>query len=124
MPDYTIEDTSATVVRLRHGGMGVICATNNAIPGQWISDYRLVAQRLTADFASANHAIFTYTDQPDNPVETVESTKDFRRSLMLDLIEAIRTGGETRIPMREGALSLDLVLAARRSAELRAEVSL
>jgi predicted dehydrogenase len=124
VPDYTSEDTSATVVRLKHGGMGMIGATNNAIPGKWISDYRLVAQRLTAEFANANNAVFTYTDQPDNPTETIESSKDFRLALMLDLINAIRTDGETRIPMREGALSLDLVLGAGRSSELRAEVAL
>ena len=37
---------------------------------------------------------------------------------------AIRTGGETRTPLREGAKTLDLVLAAARSNELRAEVAL
>ncbi len=129
VPDYTIEDTSATIVRLKHGGMGMIGATNNAIPGQWISDYRLVAQHLTADFTNANNAVFTYTrqsdhPQPDHPVEKIDSSKDFRRALMLDLVNAIHTGGDTRVPMREGALSLDLVLAARRSSELRAEVAL
>lgn len=124
VPDYTIEDVSATVVGFDHGGLGVIYATNNAIPGKWINDYRVVAHHLVADFQNANNATFTRTNQPDNPVITVESAKDFRRSLTLDLINAIRGGGETRTPMREGAKSLDLVLAARRSAETRTEVAL
>jgi predicted dehydrogenase len=124
VPDYTIEDVSATIVGLQGGGMGVIYATNNAIPGKWINDYRVVAHHLTADFQNANNATFTQTDHPGNPVITIESDKDFRRSLMLDLIQAIRTDGETRTPLREGAKSLDLVLAARRSAETRAEVQL
>lgn len=124
VPDYTVEDVSATIVNFSRGEMGVVYATNNAIPGKWISDYRVVAQRLTADFTNANTALFTLTDQPDNPTIRVETDKDFRRAQMLDLLNAIRTGGETRTPMREGAKSLDLVLAARRSAETRAEVAL
>ncbi len=124
IPDYTIEDVSATIIGFRHGGLGVITATNNAIPGQWINDYRLVAHRLTADFSNANNAVFTHTGQPHNPITTIESTRDFRRSLLLDFISAIQTGGETRIPLREGAKSLDLVLAARQAAESRAEVRL
>ena len=124
VPDYTIEDVSATVVGFSNGGLGVIYATNNAIPGKWINDYRVVAQHQVADFQNANNATFTQTNQPGNPVITVESAKDFRRSLTLDLIRAIRTNGETRTPMHEGAKSLDLVLAARRSAETRAEIIL
>lgn len=124
VPDYTIEDVSATIVNFKHGEMGVVYATNNAIPGKWINDYRVVAQRLTADFQNANTATFTQTDKPDNPVITIESSRNFRQSQMLDLISAIRTGGVTRTPMSEGAKSLDLVLAARRSSEIRAEVAL
>lgn len=124
VPDYTIEDVSATIVGLAHGGMGVIYATNNAIPGRWINDYRIVAGRLTAEFTNANNATFVHTDQPENPTEVVESTRDFRRSLTLDLIDAIRGDRETRTPMREGAKSLDLVLAARRSAETGVELRL
>lgn len=124
VPDYTVEDVSATIINFPRGEMGVIYATNNAIPGKWINDYRVVAQRLTAEFQNSNTATFTQTDLPDNPVINIASSKDFRRSQMLDLLNAIRTGGETRTPMREGAKSLDLVLAARRSSEIRAEVTL
>ena len=124
VPDYTIEDVSATIVNFSRGEIGVVYATNNAIPGKWINDYRVIAQKLTADFQNANNALFTQTDQPDNPVTQVESNRDFRRAQMLDLITAVRTDGETRTPIREGAKSLDLVLAARRSAETHAEVTL
>lgn len=124
VPDYTIEDVSATIVGFNNGGLGVVYATNNAIPGKWINDYRVVAHHLVADFQNANNATFTQTGQPGNPIITVESARDVYRSLTLDLIQAIHTNGETRTPMREGAKSLDLVLAARRSAETRAEVAL
>ncbi len=124
VPDYTVEDVSATVVNFSQGELGVIYATNNAIPGKWINDYRVVAQRLTAEFSSANNAAFTPTETADQAVIRVDSTRDFRQAQTLDLIQAIRRGGETRTPMREGAKSLDFVLAARRSADLHAEVLL
>jgi predicted dehydrogenase len=124
VPDYTIEDVSATIVNFASGAMGVVYATNNAVPGKWINDYRVVAQNLTADFQNANTAVFTQTNKPDNPTISIESMRNFRQSQMVDLINAIRTNGQTRTPMSEGAKSLDLVLAARRSSEQRTEVQL
>jgi predicted dehydrogenase len=124
VPDYTIEDVSTTIVNFAQGEIGVIYATNNAIPGKWINDYRVVAGRLTADFHDANNATFTQTDKSDISVIHIESTKEFRRSQMLELIQAIHINGETRTPLREGAKSLDLVLAARRSSETHTEIAL
>lgn len=124
VPDYTIEDFSATVVGFPNGGMGVIYATNNAIPGKWINDYRVVAHKLTADFQNANQATFYPTTAPDLQPTKIDSTRDFRREQMLDLLNAIRTNGQTRTPIREGAKSLDLVLAASRAAQAHTEVAL
>lgn len=124
MPDYTVEDVSATVMSFKNGGIGVVYATNGAIPGRWINDYRMVARHLTAEFSNANQATFTFTSTPDLAQEVVSSEKDFYRDQLIDLLNAIRSNGETRTPLREGAKSLDLVLAAARSAETHAEVSL
>jgi predicted dehydrogenase len=124
VPHYTIEDVSATVVSFSSGGLGVIYATNNAIPGKWINDYRVVAHRMTADFQNANQADFFPTEKPDTPPIRVESSRDFRREQMLDLLNAIRTDGQTRTPLREGAKSLDLVLAASRAAQAHIEIIL
>jgi len=121
---YTSEDTSATIVTFADGGIGVVTATNNAIPMRWIGDYRVVAERITADFATANVASFTHTDQVDIPVTRIDIERDSRREQLLDLLNAIKTGGETRTPIRAGAEVLDLVLAARRSAEEHREITL
>jgi predicted dehydrogenase len=121
-PDYTVEDVSATVVAFRSSGIGVVYATNGAIPGKWINDYRIVARNLTAEFSNANQATITFTNTPDLRQEVITSEKDFRRDQLLDLLHAIRTNGSTRTPLREGAKSLDLVLAAAKSAESHAEV--
>ncbi len=121
---YTIEDVSATIVTFTHGGIGVVYASNGAIPGQWIKDFKLVAQNLTAEFGDTNQARFFFTAGPEVATHTVQSGRDLYLTQLQDLIRAIRTGSPTRTPLREGAKSLELVLAARDSAESGAEVSL
>jgi predicted dehydrogenase len=122
--DYTVEDVSGTVIGFKNGGIGVIYASNGAIPGKWINDYRLVARNLTAEFSDANHATFTYTGGPYLQNVSISSDQDYYRLELSDLLKAIETGGDTRTPLREGALSLDLALAATRSAESAAVVKL
>ncbi len=124
VPDYDIEDVSATVFSFVGGALGVICATNGAIPDRWINDYRLVAHKVTAEFSDANHSTFHLTDAPGRPPLNISAERDCHRHQMLDLLQAIHTNGQTRVPLREGALSLDMALAATRSAELGAEVRL
>ncbi len=123
-PDYTIEDVSGTLIGFEGGGVGVIYATNGAIPGKWINDYRVVARNVTVDFADASHAIFTYTDSPGLRTESVASDASYHLRELLDLHAGIVECRPTRTPIREGALSLDLALAARRSAETRSAVVL
>ena len=122
--DYTVEDVSATVFGFEGGAVGVIYATNGAIPGKWINDYRLVSQKLTAEFTNANNAVFHFTAETPVRTETVSSEKNVYLAELQDLLAAIHTDGSTRTPLREGAESLDLALAATRSAETHRELSL
>lgn len=122
--EYTVEDVSATVFGFQGGAIGVIYATNGAIPGKWINDYRLVSQRLTAEFANANNARFHFTAETPVRTETINSEKNVHLAELQDLLNAIRTDGQTRTPMREGVKSLDMALAATRSAETHREIAL
>jgi UDP-N-acetyl-2-amino-2-deoxyglucuronate dehydrogenase len=122
--DYTVEDVSATIFGFPRGGVGVIYATNGAIPNRWINDYRVVSRNLTVEFTDANHATFHYTAQPDRQPVVIASDRDFYLSEMQDFLTAIRTGQKTRTPIREGAKSLDLALSATRSAQAGGEVQL
>ena len=122
--DYTVEDVSATIFGFSKGGVGVIYATNGAIPNRWINDYRVVSKNLTVEFTDANHATFHYTAKPDQQPEVIASDKDYYLSEMQDFLTAIRTGQKTRTPLREGAKSLDMALAATRSAQLGGELQL
>jgi predicted dehydrogenase len=124
VPDYTVEDVSATVFGFRGGAIGVIYATNGAIPGKWINDYRLVSQNLTAEFSNANNALLHFTAETPVRMETISSERNVHLAELQDLLTAIRTGGQTRTPLREGAKSLDMALAATRSAQIHQEVPL
>lgn len=122
--DYTVEDVSATIFGFQGGAIGVIHATNGAIPGKWINDYRLVAQKLTAEFSNANNALFHFTAENPIQTETITSEKNIHLAELQDLLRAIHTDRQTRTPIREGAKSLDLALAATQSAEMHQEVHL
>ena len=122
--DYTVEDVSATVFGFQGGAIGVIYATNGAIPGKWINDYRVVAQKLTAEFSNANSAQFHFTAESPIRTETISSDKNIYLAELQDLLNAIHTDGQTRTPLREGAMSLDMALAATKSAETHREISL
>ena len=122
--NYSVEDVSATVFGFQGGALGVIYATNGAIPGKWINDYRLVSQKLTAEFTNANSALFHFTAETPVRTDTISSDKNIHLAELQDLLTAIQTDGQTRTPMREGAKSLDMALAATQSAQTHREVSL
>jgi predicted dehydrogenase len=124
VPDYTVEDVSSTVVTFANGAIGTIAATNTAIPGRWLESYWVVTQRLTAEFQNSNNATFARTDRPGEVSLSVTAQTNTYLNETLDLIAAIRDDRPTRTPMREGALSLDLVLAAARSADSGQPVTL
>jgi len=120
--DYTVEDVSATIFGFSNGGLGVIYATNGAIPNRWINDYRVVSRNLTVEFTDANHGTFHYTAESSRQPEMITADRDFYLLEMQDFRTAIRAGRNTRIPLREGAKSLDLALAAARSAQTGSEI--
>lgn len=124
VPDYTVEDVSATVIRFASGALAVLSATNGAIPGRWDCDWRLVLPDLTVDFQDANHAAVHNTRQAGTSPQTVGSDKDLFLAQTLDLLAAIREDRPTASPIDEGVRSLQLALAAGRSAEQNAPVAI
>lgn len=122
--DYTVEDVSGTVISFASGGIGVIYASNNAIPGKWINDYKVVTAHITAEFTDANHAIFHHTSNGAVRSEEVTSEEDVYKLEVLDFHTAVVEGRQAQIPLREGARSLDLALAARASADAGTVVQL
>ena len=114
--DYTVEDVSGTVFGFKSGAVGVLNATNGAIPGRWEYDMRVVSKNVTAQLDSANQATLTYTNEPELRVEPITSDQDVYRLEMDEFLMALQTGAKTRTPMREGARTLEMGAAAARSA--------
>lgn len=117
IPDYTVEDVSGTVIVFQDGGIATVSATNGAIPGKWIAQLDLIAKGLTANFIDANHALIYQTTNPWEKKIEIASAKDIYLAETLDLLEAIEQDRPTKVPMIEGAKSLQLVLTSARSAE-------
>lgn len=119
---YTSEDVSTTVIRFKEGGLGSISASNFAIPNRWLHEFDILTSRLTAHFADANNAVFTKTDRHGAESLTVSSEKNLQEAITIDLLTSIKNDTPTRVPIEEGARSLNLVLSARRSAEEGREI--
>ncbi|MEM2931172.1 MAG: Gfo/Idh/MocA family oxidoreductase [Thermoproteota archaeon] len=119
---YTVEDVSTSILRFKNGGLGVISATNFAIPNKWLHELNIVSRNLTVFFTDANNAVFTPTNKNWEEQITVASRKNLSEAVSLDFLNAIKRDASTRNPIEEGARSLNLVLSARRSAEENREI--
>jgi predicted dehydrogenase len=124
-PGMTSEDTSATVLRFKSGAMGAIVATTWAYSGdRWAMDWAIVSRNYTVEFESANSATFYSTRKPSVVEKVSAHDKDLMVFETRDFLDAIKHDRETRTPISEGAKTLELTLAAVRSAESKAPVHL
>ncbi|OLV15394.1 Gfo/Idh/MocA family protein [Deinococcus marmoris] len=123
VPGYTIEDISVVVARFAGGPLGVLRSSNAAIPGRYDTGFNVIAQKVTVQAQNHNSGTIHFTTEQKEPL-TIASEQDCYAAQMLDLVGAIRDDRPARTPIREGALSLDLAVAAVRSAEAMTEVAL
>lgn len=120
---YDIEDVSAILFGWDDGRMASLNASNAAIPGRWLKEWRIVAERATARFDDWNTATITHTGGEVRDEAVCEAIDPFVAQLV-DLHEAIIHGRPPMIPLSEGEASLRLALAARQSADERREIRL
>ncbi len=123
VPGYDIEDVSAILFSWDDGRIATLNASNIAVPGVWHKEWALYAQSATGRFTGWNDAVLIWTGG-DSRKETVAGKTDPFAAQLADLAGAIRTRREPHVPLREGAASLRLAIAARRSAETRQEIRL
>jgi predicted dehydrogenase len=122
-PGYDSEDVSAVVLGYDDGRIGVLHASNAAIPGRWMKQWQIVAARMTGIFVDMNSAEFVRTHSEVSS-ETVASTRDVFISQLEDVASAITDRRPPSVPLSDGADALRIVLAARQSADERREVLL
>jgi len=113
---YDAEDASAIVFGWDDGRVATLNASNIAIPGKWMKEWRLMAERCTGRFEDWNNAVLTRT-APAAADEVVAGATDPFVAQLADLGAAIRGNRPPAAPLAEGEATLRLALAARRSAD-------
>ncbi|CAM3249187.1 Oxidoreductase [Sphingomonas antarctica] len=121
-PGYSVEDVSAIVFGWEDGRIATLNASNFATPGIWHKEWNVFAEKLTGRFTDWNEAVFTPTITGAAP-EPIVSPADPFVTQMEDIAAAIRDKRQPLIPLCEGATTLKLALAARRSADERGEIN-
>jgi predicted dehydrogenase len=123
MPGYTAEDVSAIVLTYDSGAVGVLHASNLATPGRWTKEWQIVGEAMTGRFTDPNRAEL-WDASIDGAVERIDAGPDPFIAQLADIANAIRSGSSVRVPLADGAETLRIVLAARRSADEKHEIFL
>jgi predicted dehydrogenase len=120
---YDSDDVSAIVLGYRDGRIGVLNATNGAVPGQWNKLWEIVAQRMTGRFTGWNTAKLNHTTGTPRS-EEIDAQTDVFVEQLADIAAAIRDRRSPGVPLNDGASTLRIVLAARQSAAEGREIVL
>ena len=120
---YDSNDVSAMVLGYDDGRVGVLNATNGAIPGKWEKSWQVIAERMTGHFTGWNTGTLTHT-QGDAPAERVDTQTDVFVAQLADIVGAISSARAPRVTLDDGAQTLRIVLAARESIAARREIRL
>ena len=95
---YDSDDVSAIVLGYADGRVGVLNATNGAVPGQWNKLWQIVAERMTGRFTGWNTATLTHTVGAPRTEEIDEQTDVFVAQLA-DVAAAIRDKRPPSVPL-------------------------
>jgi predicted dehydrogenase len=120
---YDSDDVSAIVLGYADGRVGVLNATNGAVPGQWSKLWQIVAERMTGRFTGWNTATLTRTSGTPR-TEEIEAQTDVFVAQLADVAGAIRDKRPPSVPLSDGASTLRIVLAAQQSAAEGVEIAL
>ena len=123
VPDYDVEDLSATMFGWDDGRIASLTASNIAVPGVWHKEWAIMAERMTGRFTSWNDAVLTRT-QGEVSSETVVGKTDPFVAQLSDVADAIAEKRQPYIPLLEGAKTLRLALSAVQSAKEGRELPL
>jgi predicted dehydrogenase len=121
---YDSDDTSAIILGYDDGRIGVLNATNGAIPGKWDKLWQVIGERMTGRFTGWNTGVLTHTSGAAPRVEEIDTQTDVFVAQLADLATAISERRAPRVPLSDGVATLRIVLAAGRSAAERREIGL
>ncbi len=106
---YTVEDTSASVIRFKTGALATIAASNCAIPMEWNNKFVVIFKNVTVIFETPNKAEFIYTNSEEVTREYFEESVDMYFEEDKDFIEAVRGNDNNCCEISQGYISLCLV---------------
>jgi predicted dehydrogenase len=122
--DYTIEDTSASIIRFKNGALASIVGSNSAMPGRYLADFRVVYEKAVLDYRSTGQDAVTPPQAVvyEYPVESmttceITETRDPHLEETREFLAAIRGQAVSRTPVRDGVQGVRLVSAALESAQ-------
>jgi predicted dehydrogenase len=121
--DYTIEDTSAAIIRFKNGALASIVGSNTAMPGHYLADFRAVCEHAALDYRSTGQewitppsaTLYRYEDENVTSHEFVE-TRDPYLAETLEFLAAIRGQAKSQTPVQVGVMGVRLVSAVLESA--------
>lgn len=114
---YSIEDTSASLIKFSSGAIGSIVGSNCAIPGKWEKGLTVVCENVTAKFNSPERAKFVYTDKSPVKEEEVRSDQDLFVKETEEFVNAIKEDRDSSVPVEEGLKATELVTEIMESAD-------
>jgi len=124
MPMYTIEDTSASLLRFRNGSLGTVSASNVALPERFIATFRAVFDYVTLDYRSTGDGrekdestIYWQDGKTINRQENFVEDKDAYLDETLAFLNAVRGEGQQIAPARDGLNGIRLTTAVMESAK-------
>ncbi|HDH06992.1 MAG TPA: Gfo/Idh/MocA family oxidoreductase [Thermoproteales archaeon] len=120
LPNFTIEDIAATVLRFKNGAIGVITNTSAAQKNGYHVDAEIIAKSFQAQLIGCKKShIITPTGIMD-----VESLNDPYFDEDYKFIQAVRKGLKSEVPISEGVKTLEVTLAALKANKERRIITL
>lgn len=126
---YTVDDTSASLLRFKNGAIATIAGSNNAVPTDWRMEFTVVCENVTLTMRGPGDATLTHTrGKPsehywktgEKPrVESMTEKTDLYQEQTDTFLAAIagKTHDQALAPVREGLAGLKLVLGVRDSSK-------
>jgi predicted dehydrogenase len=113
---YTVEDTSAALLRFANGALGSIVGSNCAVPMEWTSEWRVVCENVTVLFKSPNEAEFVRTKGGKAKRVAHAKEADIYLEETRNFLAAVRGTQTAMSPVRDGLKGVKVTSAVLRSA--------
>ena len=108
---YTVEDTSVSNIVFESGALGSITGSNCAVKNQWNGRFRVICEKMVADFQDHNHAVFIYTEDEEPKIEHVGADQDATFLEDTYFVDVVKGKAEPFADIEVGFTGLKMVAA-------------